>query len=141
MRKASLLIAIGLALASAGSYAQAYPSKPVRLVVSVQPGGNLDLVGRTALLPDVPAIGETVPGFQASIFNGMMAPAGTPPEIPARMHGEIVRFVQSPEIRARFAGQGVELQASASPEAFTAYIRTEYERWAKVMEEAGIKPE
>jgi tripartite-type tricarboxylate transporter receptor subunit TctC len=96
---------------------------------------------RTPLIPDVPAISETVPGFQASIFNGMMAPAATPPDILARVHAEIVKFVQSPEIRTRFANQGVELQASASPEAFTVFIKTEYTRWAKVMEEAGIKPD
>jgi tripartite-type tricarboxylate transporter receptor subunit TctC len=96
---------------------------------------------RTKLLPEVPAISETVPGFQASIFNGMMAPAATPPEILTRIHAEIARFIQSPEIRARFANQGVELQGSASPEHFTQYIRTEYKRWAKVMEDAGIKPE
>jgi tripartite-type tricarboxylate transporter receptor subunit TctC len=96
---------------------------------------------RTKLLPEVPAISETVPGFQASIFNGMMAPAATPPEILARIHAEIAKFIQSPEIRARFGNQGVELQGSASPEQFTQYIRTEYKRWAKVMEDAGIKPE
>jgi tripartite-type tricarboxylate transporter receptor subunit TctC len=96
---------------------------------------------RTKLLPEVPAISETVPGFQASIFNGMMAPAATPPEILARIHTEIAKFIQSPEIRARFANQGVELQGSASPDQFTQYIRSEYTRWAKVMEDAGIKPE
>ena len=96
---------------------------------------------RTPLLPDVPAIGETLPGFHASIFNGMMAPAGTAPEILARLHAEIVKFVQAPEIRARFANQGVELQASATPHEFTSFIRNEYVRWGKVMEDAGIKPE
>jgi len=96
---------------------------------------------RTALLPEVPAISETVPGFQASIFNGMMAPAGTPPEILARVHAEIVKFVQSAEIRNRFANQGVELQASATPEQFTAFMKTEYVRWMKVLDDAGIKPE
>jgi len=96
---------------------------------------------RSALLPEVPAVSETVAGFQASIFNGMMAPAATPPEILSRLHAEIVKFVQTPEIRARFANQGVELQASPSPDAFTAYLKAEYTRWAKVMEDAGIKPE
>lgn len=96
---------------------------------------------RTALLPEVPAISETVAGFQASIFNGMMAPAGTPPEILRRVHAEIVKFVQAPAIRDRFAKQGVELQASAAPEEFTAFIKTEYARWGKVLEEAGIKGE
>lgn len=96
---------------------------------------------RTALLPEVPAISETVPGFQASIFNGMMAPAATPPEILARVHAEIVKFTQAPEIRSRFANQGVELQASAAPGEFTAFLKSEYTRWGKVMDEAGIKPE
>jgi len=96
---------------------------------------------RSALLPGVPSISETVPGFQASIFNGMMAPAGTPSEILTRVHAEIVKFVQAPDIRSRFANQGVELQASASPQDFTAFIKTEYVRWSKVMEDAGIKPE
>jgi tripartite-type tricarboxylate transporter receptor subunit TctC len=96
---------------------------------------------RTALMPEVPAIAETVPGFQASIFNGMMAPAATPPDILARVHAEIVKFVQSPEIRKRYASQGTDLQASATPGEFTAYIKSEYMRWAKVLDDAGIKPE
>jgi tripartite-type tricarboxylate transporter receptor subunit TctC len=96
---------------------------------------------RTALLPELPAISETVPGYQMSIFNGMMAPAGTPPEILARVHAEIVKFVRAPEIRSRFANQGVELQASAAPAEFTAYMKSEYARWGKLMDEAGVKPE
>lgn len=109
-------------------------------------GGKLRALGitsatRSALLPELPAIAETVPGFQASIFNGMMAPAATPPEMLSRVHAEIVKFVQAPEIRARFASQGVELQASTSPTQFTAFIKTEYARWAKVLDDAGIKPE
>ncbi len=96
---------------------------------------------RIALLPDVPAISETVAGFQASIFNGMMAPAATPPEILARVHAEIVKFVAAPDIRNRFASQGVELQASTTPGEFTAYIKAEYAKWAKVINEAGIKAE
>jgi tripartite-type tricarboxylate transporter receptor subunit TctC len=96
---------------------------------------------RTALLPEVPAISETVTGFQVSIFNGMMAPAATPPEIINRVHAEIVKFVAAPEIRSRFASQGVELQASATPGEFTAYIKSEYAKWAKVVDEAGIKAE
>ena len=109
-------------------------------------GGKLRALGvtspaRTPLLPEVPAISETVAGFQASIFNGMMAPAATPPEILARVHAEIVKFTQAPEIRSRFAGQGVELHASASPAEFTAYLKTEYARWARVLDDAGIKTE
>jgi len=109
-------------------------------------GGRLRALGvtsaaRSPLLPEVPAISETVPGFQASIFNGMLAPAATPPDMLARVHAEIVKFTLAPEIRARFAGQGVELQASTTPAAFSAFIKSEYARWARVMEDAGIKPE
>jgi tripartite-type tricarboxylate transporter receptor subunit TctC len=93
---------------------------------------------RTALLPEVPAIGETLPGFAASIFNGMVAPAGTPKDILAILHGGITKFVQSAANRNRFAQLGVELQGSPSPEHFTAFLRSEYARWSKVIEEAGI---
>ena len=124
------------------------PMKFDNLSTSIQNvrAGKLRALGvttpvRTPLLPDIPAISETVPGFQASIFNGMMAPAATPPEILARVHAEIVKFVQAPEIRSRFASQGVELQASATPAQFTAFLKTEYVRWAKVMDDAGIKAE
>ena len=96
---------------------------------------------RTALLPEVPAISETVPGFQASIFNGMMAPANTPPEVLERVRVEIVKFVQAPDIRKRFANQGVELQSSTSPEQFTAFIKSEYVRWSKVIDESAMKAE
>ena len=105
------------------------------------PGAPAEAADPHEAAPDVPAIAETVPGFQASIFNGMVAPAATPPEILARIHAEIVKFVQSPDIRTRFANQGVELQASASPEQFTAYLKSESTRWLKVMDDAGIKPE
>jgi len=93
---------------------------------------------RSALLPEVPAISETLPGYAASIFNGMVAPAGTPKEIVARIHGEIVKFVQMPDVRSRFEQQGVELQSSPAPEQFTGYIKTEFMRWAKVIQDAGI---
>ena len=93
---------------------------------------------RSALLEGVPAIGETLPGYEASIFNGMVAPADTPKGIVARIHAEIERFVQSPQNRGRFAQQGVELQGSASPEHFTAFLKTENERWSKLIAEAGI---
>ena len=96
---------------------------------------------RSQLLPDVPAISETVPGYAASIFNGMVAPAATPKEIVARIHAEIARFTQSPDARARFAQQGVELQSSPTPENFTAYLKNEFTRWAKVIQEAGITVE
>lgn len=96
---------------------------------------------RSPLLPEVPAISETVPGYAASIFNGMVAPAATPKDAVARIHAEIARFAQSPDARARFAQQGVELQSSPAPEHFTAFLKSEYARWSKVVQEAGISVE
>lgn len=96
---------------------------------------------RSALLPDVPPIGDTLPGFEASIYNGVMAPAATPREIVSRLHGEIVKFVQIADIRNQFAQQGVELHASPTPEHFSAFIKSETARAAKMLQEAGIKPE
>src|SRR5690606_23857726 len=93
---------------------------------------------RTPLLAGVPAIAETVPGFEASIFNGVAAAAGTPQEILSRLNEAVVGFVRSPRNRSRFAEQGVELQGSASAEEFTAFLRQEYVRWGKVIREAGI---
>jgi len=108
--------------------------------------GRLRAIGitspvRSALLPEVPAISETVSGYQMSIFNGVIAPAATPPEILARVHAEIAKFATAPDVRSRFAAQGVELQASATPVEFTASLKSEYTKWAKVLEDAGIKPE
>jgi tripartite-type tricarboxylate transporter receptor subunit TctC len=96
---------------------------------------------RFALLPDVPAIAETVPGFEASIFNGVVAPAATPKDVLARVHAEIEKWVATPEARNHFAQQGIDLQASASPEQFTAFLAADMARSARTIKEAGIVPE
>ena len=95
---------------------------------------------RSPLLAEIPAISETLPGFQASIFNGMVAPTGTPPEILARIHGELVKFTLSAENRQRFAKLGVELQSSPSPDHFAAFINSENVRFSRVIEQAGLSP-
>jgi tripartite-type tricarboxylate transporter receptor subunit TctC len=95
---------------------------------------------RSELLPGLPAIAETLPGFEASIFNGMVAPTGTPRELLARVQGEIRKFAQAPDNRARFAQQGVELQDS-TPEEFTAFLKAEHARMVTLVKEAGITPD
>jgi len=97
---------------------------------------------RSALLPDLPTIDEAgVPGYESFTFNGLMAPAGTPREALARLHEEVVKAVRNPDMRRRALERGVELTSSASPEAFTQYVRAEHEKMGKLMREAGIKPE
>ena len=104
----------------------------------------LGLAGRKrfAAFPDLPTVAEAgLPGYDPSIFNGISAPAGTPREVLVRLHREISRAVRKPEVRDRFLTQGVELTASQSPEEYSEFIRQQTERMAKLVRDAGIKPE
>ncbi len=97
---------------------------------------------RSPIFPQLPTVSEAgLPGYEAAIFNGIVAPAGTPREILARMNAEIAKAVQQPELRARFLQQGVELSASASADEATAFIKSETGKYAKIVREAGIRAE
>jgi len=97
---------------------------------------------RSPLFPDLPTIDESgAPGYEDITFNGLMAPAGTPREILVRMREEVARVVRTPDLHKRFLDRGVELTASASPEEFTAYVKAELEKKAKLVRDAGIKLE
>jgi tripartite-type tricarboxylate transporter receptor subunit TctC len=91
--------------------------------------------------PDIPTIAEGgLPGYEAVQWYGLLAPAGTPQDIIARLHQESVAILNAPESRSRIAGDGAELVAS-SPEEFAAFIAAETVKWAKVAKAAGIQPE
>ena len=95
---------------------------------------------RSPVLPDVPTMDEAgVKGFEDFTFNGIAAPARTPPEVVAKLHAAIAKTLQAPELRERFAAQGIELTPSSSPEEFTDYIRREVARFTKLARDAGIK--
>ena len=97
---------------------------------------------RSVLLPDVPTIAESgYPGYEASTFNAVLAPAAVPAAIVARMHAAIAAAVKHPELRSRMGELGIELMANASPEEATAFVRSEVARMAKLVKEAGIKPD
>jgi tripartite-type tricarboxylate transporter receptor subunit TctC len=96
---------------------------------------------RAALLPDVPTVSETLPGFEAAQWQGMSAPAGTPPAIVARMHDELLRIMRSPAIGKRFAAIGMDTSTSATPAEFEAMIAAELKRWPEVVKLAGIEPQ
>jgi tripartite-type tricarboxylate transporter receptor subunit TctC len=98
---------------------------------------------RSPIFPDLPTVADAggLPGYDPSIFNGFLAPAGTPRDALVILQREIAKAVQQPEIRSRFLAQGVELIASESPEQFTEFIRHQVERHAKIVRDAGIKPE
>ena len=89
-------------------------------------------------LPDIPAVNETLPGFEFEPWWGLFAPAGTPREIVARLHGETVRALALQEIKSHYANLGMTA-VSSTPEQFSAYVQDEIARWAKVVKAAGIK--
>jgi tripartite-type tricarboxylate transporter receptor subunit TctC len=95
---------------------------------------------RIPTLPDVPAIAETVPGYEARGWNGILAPAGTPKAIVDRLNKEIVLVVHSPEFNKQLATEGA-IPIGNSPGEFGAIIKGDIQKWAKVIREAGIRPE
>lgn len=97
---------------------------------------------RSPLFLDLPTIDESgMRGFEDITFNGLVAPAGTPREVLARLNADVGKAVATPELHHRFIQIGVELTASASPEAFMAYVNAEFVKKAKLAREAGIKIE
>jgi tripartite-type tricarboxylate transporter receptor subunit TctC len=97
---------------------------------------------RFSSVPDIPTIAEAgVPGYEATQWFGVLAPAGTPRDIVTRLHGELSRAVKEPDVRKRFVADGSDTISSASPEEFAAYIKADEAKWAKVAKEAGLKPQ
>jgi tripartite-type tricarboxylate transporter receptor subunit TctC len=105
-------------------------------------GGSVRGLGVTSAnrwpsVPDIPAIAETVPGYEATVFYGMSAPRGTPPEIVATLNKAINEVLKDPKLVARFAEIG-GVPTPISPEAYGKYIADETEKWRKVVEFAGV---
>lgn len=96
---------------------------------------------RAPLLPDVPTVAEAgVAGYEVSVWFGMQAPAGTPPEIIKKVNAGMVQMLKEPAVIESFGKQGVEVVAS-TPEEFKAQVHSEVEKWTGVIERAGIKIE
>ena len=95
---------------------------------------------RTPTLPDVPTMGEAVPGFELSGWTGIGVPRGTPAEIVERLNREINAGIADPGIRSRFADVGA-VPVRFTPAEASARIASDIEKWAKVIHAAGIKPE
>src|SRR5436853_268447 len=218
LKSTTLFLALSAAalLYATSAAAQAYPSKPVRMIIPFPPGGSNDVVGRmiafqlserlgrqvvadnqggaggiigtdavarslpdghtlllisvayafgasmyklpydpatafapVALLgtgpvaarPALPPISEAgVPGYEATNWWGIVAPAGTPRSVIERLHRELSVILASAETKKRFETEGGEA-AQMSPEEFGRFIASETVKWAKVVKEAGIKPE
>jgi tripartite-type tricarboxylate transporter receptor subunit TctC len=97
---------------------------------------------RFAALPDVPTMAEAgLPGYQAQTWYGLVAPAGTPAAVIKRLHAETSKALAAPEMRSQFATQGLlPASASATPADFAALMRSDFDKWRKLIKEAGIKP-
>jgi tripartite-type tricarboxylate transporter receptor subunit TctC len=94
--------------------------------------------GRLKSLPDIPAVSETLPGFEAYEWNGVFVPHGTPPAIIATLNGAINRAIASPEVKDRFEQLNIESRPT-TPEQFSAFVHEQTERWGKVVKQANIK--
>lgn len=94
---------------------------------------------RSPLLPDLPTVAESaLPGYEATNWNGLVAPIGTPPDLIARYNADVVRVVTEPAIRDRLSAGGFD-PIGDTPAQFAAYLRAEYQRWATVIRTRGIK--
>jgi tripartite-type tricarboxylate transporter receptor subunit TctC len=93
---------------------------------------------RSPVLPDVPPLAETLPGFEASPWTGVSVPAGTPREIITRIHQEIAKGFNSAETRGRLERDGNEVVTS-TPEEFDAFFRAQMTKWGKVIRDANIR--
>jgi tripartite-type tricarboxylate transporter receptor subunit TctC len=94
---------------------------------------------RSVALPDLPTVAEAgVPGYEATSWQGVVAPAGTPRTIVVKLHAEIARALRSPEIGERLVIEGSEPGGDA-PDEFAAFIKREIAKWAKVVKESGLK--
>ncbi len=95
---------------------------------------------RTTLAPELPAIAEFLPGFEADSWTGLMAPGGTPPDIVARIQAELAKVLATADMKERFAAMGAEGVASA-PADFQKYLAEETLRYARLVKEANLKLE
>lgn len=95
---------------------------------------------RSSAYPGVPAVAETLAGFEANTWYGMMVPARTPAPVIARLHRDIVAALKAPEVSDRLTGLGSQLIAG-TPNEFGAHIRSEIEKWGKVIKSAGVQVE
>ena len=101
-------------------------------------GLGVTLARRLESLPDLPVVAEVVPGFVGDAWHGLFAPAGTPPAIVDRVAADFARVLATPEVRKRLSDIGLETIGS-NPAEFAATVQKDYEKWGRVIRDAGIK--
>jgi tripartite-type tricarboxylate transporter receptor subunit TctC len=108
--------------------------------------GQIEILGigsakRLPQVADIPTVAETVPGYTATAWFGLFGTAGTPPDIVMKIDTEVRRIFSDPAFRARFLDPQMFESMAGPPDEFAAYVKAERAKWAKVIEEAGIKLE
>jgi tripartite-type tricarboxylate transporter receptor subunit TctC len=93
---------------------------------------------RTPVLPDLPAVAETVPGYDSAVWYGFAAPAGTPADVVAKLNSEVLRVLATPDFRDRIALEAITAIGS-TPDEFGVFIKSEIARWARVVKASGAK--
>ncbi len=122
-------------LAGAASIAQtAYPNRPIRIIVPLAAGGNLDIVARAVAQGLSERLGQPV-----LVENRPGASSLVSPAIVERLHAEIATVLANPELKKRHGDQGIELVASSSVPAFNDYLQAQTKKYATLAKEAGIK--
>jgi len=118
----------------------------ISTVVPYVRGGKIRALGLTSLerspaLPDLPTVAaQGYPGFEAKEWYGFVAPGGTPRAVVTRLHQELVRAIQLPDVRSRLVDLGSDIVAD-TPEQFEAFMKSELTKWSKLIKEAGIRLE
>jgi tripartite-type tricarboxylate transporter receptor subunit TctC len=95
---------------------------------------------RSPLLPELPTIGETLPGYSASGWYGLVAPVATPKDALAKLNAAAVKALRAPDVVERLSSQGAE-PVGSSPDEWAAFIRSEIDKWGKVVKAAKMKPD
>ena len=94
---------------------------------------------RVPFLPDIPSIAETLPDYDVTSWLGVMVPAGTPPEVRAKIAAPILQFVRDPAVVQRLKDLGAVAAKPNTPEEFAAAIKKDFDKWDRVIRETGIK--
>ena len=126
----------------AGMVKVGFPGTPI-VIPHVKSGRLKALAVTTAQrsphMLDVPTIAEAgVPGYEALVWVGLLAPAGTPPEIVARLNSEITKLLRAPDVQQLLASSGVD-PTPTTPEEFGAYLKNEFDKWGKVVRDSGAQ--
>ena len=95
---------------------------------------------RSAVAMDLPTVAETVPGFESSQWWGMFAPPATPADLINKLNGDVAKIVGDADVKTRFAAEGAE-PVGGGPSNFSAFLKNDFEKWGKVVKQAGIHPE